>query len=162
MNSYSIIPECWADRLLVQTLGYEPENHQHSIGQVNNVMKNKFENKFAIGIIDNDKRKPSDFEKFKKIDEKSHLMLKKGSGKRQRHYLIMISPAIESWLESVGNSVKVPKPYKDDRIYRKQMKSMEVGKNKQITAYFNTINQKNPAAFKTIKTWISSILAGKL
>ena len=161
MSSRYIIPECWADTLLAITLGYDSPNHQFGVGQVNNVINKDFKNKVAIGIVDNDKKQPSDFKKYKELKKGSGLILKHRPGTKQ--YLIMVSPAVDKWLESVGNSVKVKRPYKsNDREYLKQMKSMYIVENRQIKDYFNTIKQKNPAAFKVIKNWISSILAGKL
>jgi hypothetical protein len=150
-----IIPECWADTLLITTLGYSSPNHQMGVGRVNYIMNKEFKNKLAIGIVDNDKNQPPDFKKFKELESKYGLILKKGTGSRQRHYLIMVSPAVDKWLESIGNSVKVARPYRNNnKEYLRQMKSKDVEENKQIKNYFNTIKQKNPAAFKTIQNWI--------
>ncbi|MGP8215704.1 MAG: hypothetical protein ACLQQ4_09100 [Bacteroidia bacterium] len=161
MSSSHIIPECWADNLLAITLGYSSPNHQFGVGQVNNIMNKDLKNKVAIGIVDNDKNQPSDFKKFKELKNAHDLTLKKRPG--TKHYLIMVSPAVDKWIETVGNSVNVARPYRNnDKEYRKQMKSIDVDDNKQIKAYFNTIKQKNPAAFKTIKNWISSILEGEI
>ncbi len=75
----------------------------------------------------------------------------------------MLSPAIDLWLEKVGNSINVIRPYKNDtKEYLRQMKDRTINENKQIKAYFNSINQKNPSAFKAIQNWITAILAGKL
>jgi hypothetical protein len=161
MSSPHIIPECWADTLLAVTLGYSSPNHQFGLGQVNNIINKDFKNKLAIGIVDNDKKQPSDFKKFKELKRAHGLILKNRPG--TKHYLIMVSPAVDKWLEGIGNTVKVTRPYKSsDKEYLRQMKSMDVAENKQIKTYFNTIKQKNPAAFKTINGWITAILAGKL
>lgn len=161
MFSPHIIPECWADTLLIKTLGYTTPNHQSGVGQVNNIMNKDFKNKFAIGIVDNDKRQPSDFKKFKELKKEYGLILKRKPN--TKHYLIMVSPAVDKWLETVGNSVEVTRPYKrNDKEYLKQMKSKDIGNNKQITTYFNTIKQKNPAAFKIINDWISLTSKGAI
>lgn len=55
----SIMPECYADTLLIQTLvptktGY---NHKHNCFKVESEMaRGKLKDKFALGIIDNDKK----------------------------------------------------------------------------------------------------------
>ena len=158
MNEYSIIPECYGDTLLIKTIGYKSANHKHGIGEVNNTMKKYFVNKPAIGIIDNDKKSiPSDFNKFTEIERKHNLILKRESN--SRHFLIVINPALEDWIESVGNSLGIKRPYpKNRKEYRKVMKSFMVDKNPQITSYFNSIKQKNPPALRTMKKWIDDIL----
>ena len=48
-----IIPECYADTNLVQTLlQMKGANHQKSCGQVTNKLQSTFKDKFAVGIID--------------------------------------------------------------------------------------------------------------
>ena len=50
-----IVPECYVDTNLVQILmQIKGVNHQNSCGQVTNVIKNRFKDKFAMGIVDND------------------------------------------------------------------------------------------------------------
>jgi hypothetical protein len=57
--NFAIIPECYVDTNLVETLvpptgrGY---NHQHGCGTVTKVMKERFADGFAVGIIDKDKK----------------------------------------------------------------------------------------------------------
>lgn len=156
-----IIPECWADTLLMTTLGYVEPNHQQGVGQVNNVIEKDYKDKIAIGIVDKDKKQPSNFDKYKEVEKKHGLILKKKA--KSQHYLIMVTPAIDNWIESVGNAHKIKRPYKNnDREYRKQMKSMNLNRNKEIKSYFNTIKQKNPSAFKTIKNWIANVKSGKI
>ena len=65
----SIIPECFADTLLIETLvptkrGY---NHQRSCFKVESTMKGL--NSFDVGIIDKDKKQIRYLDKFKIIDE---------------------------------------------------------------------------------------------
>ena len=65
----SIIPECFADTLFIETLvpttkGY---NHQRSCFKVEATMKEL--NSFALGIIDKDKKQIKYLDKFKIVDE---------------------------------------------------------------------------------------------
>ena len=74
-----IIPECYADTLLIKSVGYQLPNHQHSIGEVANLMVKNYKNKKVIGVIDNDKTKPSYFKDFEEIKKAHNLILKKKS-----------------------------------------------------------------------------------
>jgi hypothetical protein len=54
-----IIPECYIDTNLVETLVCPAGcNHQKGCNQVAKVMQEKFADRFAIGMIDADKRRP--------------------------------------------------------------------------------------------------------
>ncbi|MEO8962218.1 MAG: hypothetical protein ABI325_10065 [Ginsengibacter sp.] len=72
MNNH-IVPECYIDTMLVQTL-VPPEksnryNHQHGCFAVSNEMElYSLKDKFALGIIDNDKKKAKYLSKFFEID----------------------------------------------------------------------------------------------
>src|SRR5580698_4267563 len=131
MSSPHIIPECWGDTLLAITLGFSSPNHQFGIGQVNNVMNKDFQNKLAIGIVDDDKKKPSDFKKFKELKKEKSLGLILKMRPGTKHYLIIVSPAVDTWLVRAGDSVNIERPYKNnDREYLKQMKKRDVAENK--------------------------------
>ena len=63
-----IIPECYVDTNLVETLVCSGGcNHQKGCNQVAKVMKEKFANRFAVGMIDADKRRPGYLNEFRKI-----------------------------------------------------------------------------------------------
>lgn len=63
-----IIPECYIDTNLVETLVFTGGcNHQKGCNQVAKVMQEKFANRFAVGIIDADKRRPSYLNEFEKL-----------------------------------------------------------------------------------------------
>ena len=60
-----IIPECYVDANLIETLVCKAGcNHQKGCNQVAKVMQEKFADRFAVGIIDADKRKPSYLNSF--------------------------------------------------------------------------------------------------
>jgi hypothetical protein len=96
----NIIPECYVDTLLAETIvppikGY---NHQHSCTKVLSVMENKLSNEFALGIIDDDKVIPQMFAtSFKAVKTYSNdLALYKHSSKP--HYIIKVIPAAENFI----------------------------------------------------------------
>lgn len=78
-----IIPECYADTNLIQTLlQIKGANHQKSCGQVTNEMKQRFHDDFAVGIIDLDKKQeakndPELTNIFKKLSSSSEMTLLK-------------------------------------------------------------------------------------
>lgn len=91
-----VIPECYVDTNVVSTLLEAAVNHQHSCTKVVGVIQNTFSNKFAVGIIDNDKHKMGYATKCDEIAHTQHLTLKKEPN--QSHFLILVSPAIDKFL----------------------------------------------------------------
>ena len=92
-----IIPECYVDTNLIETLvKAQGCNHQKGCNQVCKVMKEKFADRFAVGIIDADKRQPSYLAEFNKIGERGHLQVLKHEAKP--HFIILISPAIDQFI----------------------------------------------------------------
>lgn len=88
-----IIPECYVDTNLIETLIETGCNHQKGCNQVAKVMKEKFSDRFAVGIIDADKRRPGYLDEFVEICASRHL---KAFRHRERpHYMLMVHPAIE-------------------------------------------------------------------
>lgn len=92
-----IIPECYIDTNLIKTLlNVDGVNHQKGCNQVCKVIKEKFADKFAVGIIDNDKMKPPYLSEFKEIAHSEHIALFKHPQKA--HFIITISPAMEGFI----------------------------------------------------------------
>lgn len=100
MSSTSIIPECYVDTNLIETLvppkdgkGY---NHQKGCPAVAKVMMEKFADRFALGIMDKDKKKVKYLEEFDLIINTNSLYLHKH--KSRHHYIILIHPATERFV----------------------------------------------------------------
>lgn len=94
-----IIPECFVDTNLIQTLVHGTVNHQHGCNNVIGSLNNTFKDRFAIGIIDLDRvqhRKNNFFSQCSMIAETSHLTLFKHNSRSQ--YLITINPAIDKFI----------------------------------------------------------------
>jgi len=99
-----IIPECYADTNLIGFLLCAEVNHQKGCSQVANTMrKGKNADGFSIGIIDDDKNKPSYIKEFDTIDSSEHIMLLKHTQKA--HYFIIIKKAIEDFILSAAKEV---------------------------------------------------------
>jgi hypothetical protein len=101
----SIIPECYVDTNLVETLvpPQKQYNHQHRCGTVTKVMKGQFADRFALGIIDRDKNEVDYLKEFSEVCINGSLILHKH--KVRHHYIIQISPAIERFIIANANKV---------------------------------------------------------
>lgn len=105
-DSLHIIPEYYVDTNLVSTLlGGIGVNHQKSCNNVVALMRGKFGDDFAVGIIDNDRRRPKYLDDCIKLAESDHLQLYKHPQKH--HYIITVSPAAEVFILSVAASAGV-------------------------------------------------------
>lgn len=94
-----IIPECYVDTNLVETLVCKAGcNHQKGCNQVAKVMQEKFADRFAVGIIDADKRKPSYLDSFNEIASSEHIKLFRHSARP--HFIILVHPAIDGFILS--------------------------------------------------------------
>lgn len=98
MAELYIIPECYVDTNLLETLvptakGY---NHQKGCNNVVRIMQNKLANEFAVGIVDKDKRQVRYVDEFEEIGHTDSLFFYKHPEKA--HYLIMISPAVDGFI----------------------------------------------------------------
>ncbi|NDV67564.1 hypothetical protein [Dysgonomonas sp. 25] len=144
MNDLSIIPECYVDTNLLETLvppqkGY---NHQKNCGQVANTMKSKFFDKFALGIIDKDKKEIAYLSEFDLLVNTESLYLYKH--KTKHHYIIQIAPAVERFILKAGADLNISLSsigLADDLDSLKKITKNQVSKR--------DINLKN--AFKRLK-----------
>ena len=108
MNSRAdfIIPECYIDTNLVETLAHIVGcNHQKGCNQVARVMRDKFANRFAVGVIDADKRRPAYLKEFVEIASSEHLQLLHHTSRA--HYIILIHPAADGFILSCAEAAMV-------------------------------------------------------
>jgi len=155
MNNLSIIPECYGDTLLLEMLGFKRLNHQTSgIGQVIKVMRDKYQNRLAIGVIDADKKiTPTYFQEFFLEKEKNGIKLLKH--KNQRHFLIMVSPALEGFLLNAALEVELQsKSFDSLKKLKRITKSQYVSQNQEFKSFLNTLRQKKASGFLTIQNWL--------
>ena len=90
MAELYIIPECYVDTNLLETLvptakGY---NHQKGCNNVVKVMKEKLADEFAVGIVDKDKRQIRYVDEFEEVGHTDSLFFYKHPDKA--HYLVMM------------------------------------------------------------------------
>lgn len=99
MKDLYIIPECYIDTCLVESmLETEGVNHQKGCNVVTGVMDSKYGDKFAVGIIDDDKKKPSYVSEFYTLATTEHLALMKHWNRP--HYLVLVKPAMDGFILS--------------------------------------------------------------
>ena len=103
MKYNNILPECYVDSTLVKSLLDADVNHKHSCTEVSREMeKGHYKDEFAVGIIDNDKRKLSYIENdFVKIGQTENLTFLKHRNKHQ--YVIKVGKehkAMETFIKA--------------------------------------------------------------
>ena len=158
-SSYHILPECYADTLLVSILGFKGANHKSSIGQVAIAMERNYKNQLAIGLVDNDKVQPRYFKQFEVLKDENDLFLKQNP--KNKHYLIVVSPAFEKWTFSAAEAVNIdPAEYgfKSLKYFKAVCKSANVSKNQNVKQFINTIKQKKSPHTETMINWLLELL----
>lgn len=101
-----IIPECYIDTNLVETLVCTAGcNHQKGCNQVAKVMQDKFSDRFAVGIIDADKRQPGYLKEFHEIASSEHLKLFRHTDRP--HFIILVHPAADVFILSCAKAAKI-------------------------------------------------------
>lgn len=101
-----IIPECYIDTNLVETLVCTGGcNHQKGCNQVAKVMQEKFANRFVVGIIDADKRRPGYLSEFCEIASSEHIKLFRHPVRS--HFIILIHPAADGFILSCAEVANV-------------------------------------------------------
>ncbi len=92
-----ILPECFVDTNLTQILmRVKGVSHQHSCGQVTNVMQKTFYDQFSIGVIDMDKKQSRYSEECVEIAHSNEIVLCRHPG--SHHYLIKIINIMERFI----------------------------------------------------------------
>lgn len=154
MNSFpQILPECYADTVLVEALGFVKPNHQLSIGKVLSYMESAHPTKAMVGIVDDDKRKPNFFQKFEPMEEREGIK----RFQKDSQVILVISPAFEAWVFQNADAVGVdPGKYgfADRKSFEKACKKQDVGKNSAVKNFLNTLKQKQAPGFAQLTEWI--------
>lgn len=179
MKHNDIMPECYIDTTLVGSLLNANVNHKHSCNEVAREMeKGKYKDTFAVGIIDNDKRKISYIEGFEEIGRTDNLTFLKHKKKHQ--YVIKVGQkhkAMETFIkanievigmkmedfnlpsdltdliEQTKDSVSTQKDPRILKLCKKLCQSPEVAKLQDVIQYL--ASNKYNADLKEIKKIIS-------
>lgn len=102
-----IFPECYVDTNIMKTLLYlDGVNHQHGCSKVMSGMASRrFADDFAVGVVDDDKKKTYDCSMFEVLCQSDHLILTKH--REKQHYLIFVREAAEDLLLSSAAELNV-------------------------------------------------------
>lgn len=160
MIDLSIIPECYIDTNLIETIvpttrGY---NHQKGAGTVTRLMQNKLSDKFAVGIVDRDKKQLKYVEEFDIKIDIGDLLLFKHKNQQKHHYLIFINPAMEKWImknaDEAGISLQdygLPDNLKELTKITKKVTSKKDNTFKKL---FRELKIRNPKNVEILSNWI--------
>lgn len=150
---FEIAPECYADTLLVEILGFYRPNHQLGISKVFDALGKRLKNRLAVGVIDDDKRKPRDLDKFEEVDKRDGIRrLKRGN-----HTVLIICPGFEAWVFKNAEAVDIkPAKYGFQNLseFRKACKRIDVSENEKVKQFLNTLRQKKAPGFELLSQWI--------
>lgn len=159
----SVIPECYVDTNLVETLvppqrGY---NHQKGCGTVTKVMKEHFADNFALGIVDKDKKELDYLKEFDLVLAKGSLELHKH--KVRNHFIIRVVPAMERFILHNANKAGVNiedfgLPSDFDR-FRKTTKTVNSKKDERFKQLFRELRRHNLADLELLSTIINYLVA---
>ena len=158
------MPECFADTLLIETMAPTKVGYNHKFGcfKVEAEMRSgKLKDRFALGIIDNDKNQIKYLAEFVEIDKvEGSLILWRHSKNEKHHYLIQICPALEKWIlnlcEAEGINI-VEFGLKNDLEGLKEFsKSRRSLNEKSLIELFREISQKvENINVRKLKFWIT-------
>ena len=156
MKYNNIMPECYIDTTLVESLLHADVNHKHNCNEVAKEMqKGKYKNEFAVGIIDNDKRKLSYIEDgFVKIGQTENLTFLKH--REKHHYVIKVGKehkAMETFIKANVDALGMK--MEDFGLPSDLAKLIEQTKDSVST-------QKDPRILKLCKTMRQSPEVAKL
>ena len=103
----NIFPECFVDTNILKTLlQVDGVNHQYGCSRVMAGMETgRFADGFALGIIDDDKKKTYNYRDFGELCHSEHLVLLKHRTKH--HYLIFVCKAAEDFLLACAQELGV-------------------------------------------------------
>jgi hypothetical protein len=155
-----VIPECFADTVLVEILGFSFPNHSplNNVSNVLNTIRKTHPSEKVVGIIDSDRGKSEKLLKkaldgFTFVEDKNNI--KKFI--RENHTILIISPAFEGWIFS-NAAMKDIDPadhgFKDVKYFGKVCKSVNAGANQKLKQFLNTLKQKQAPGFAQLKSWI--------
>lgn len=151
-----ILPECFIDTMLTEVLVQEitKSNHQSGCSTVTKVMRERFTDNFAVGILDDDKKQTPYINELKLLADKSGLKLYKHPHKH--HYLIL-HPPIEQWLLDEANAANLDlNAYElpgERRELQKQTKTATSKHDPRFKRLFRDL--KTSDSFNRLSNWLS-------
>lgn len=166
MPSLQILPECYADTVLVQLFVPDVLTVVHIFG-IPNVAKEMKEaaerhnTDIRIGCVDNDKRVPPYLLTFSTIFEENKILLKRNEQTNQ--HLIVIDKAIESFLlwnaQQVGSDVTDYGFINDVKAFGKALKTSAIGTNSNYSQLLAELYARQAPGFITLEQILNDVIA---
>ncbi|MCL2327944.1 MAG: hypothetical protein FWC39_05450 [Bacteroidetes bacterium] len=153
-----ILPECFIDTILAETLSFPQRGYKHLKGCNNVLLEMKNKSNYAVfGIIDDDKCIPAAFNPFELLKKHNeNLAIYKHNEKP--HYIVKISKAAEDFIlknaEKCGVSMidyNLPDNLPD---LIKRTKSIAVKNDPNLKRLFSAIKQNQTSDFHKLAQWI--------
>jgi len=155
-----ILPECFIDTTLAETLSFPKRGYKHIKGCHNVLLEmNKKPNNAIFGIIDDDKCVPKAFESFELL-KKHNENLAIFKHNERHHYIVKISKAAEDFIlknaERCGISMtdyNLPDNLPD---LINKTKSIAVKTNPDFKRLFTAIKQNQNYDFHQLSQWLEN------
>ena len=139
-----VMPECFIDSTLIGSLLGADVSHKHSCNEVAKEMeRGRFKDAFAIGIIDNDKRKITYIEGFDEIGRTDNLTFLKHKDKHQ--YVIKVGKDHKAMETFIKANVEAIGMKMEDFILSSDLAELIIQTKDSITT------QKDPRILKLCK-----------
>lgn len=162
----NVIPECYVDTNLLETIvppkrrgnqmGY---NHQKGCGTVASRMQKKFDDEFALGIIDKDKHEIDYLKEFTEVITTESLILHKH--KTKHHYIIQIYPAVEKFIllnmSLLGLSPKDFDLPEDFDLFKKESKKEQSKTDVRFQNLFKRLKKEGTPDILKLAAWVEYI-----
>ena len=156
-----IIPECYADTLLVESLAHPKQgyNHQKGSGTVGWKMQTVFQNQFALGIIDKDE-KTLDYLKnhFKLVIQGNEIQLWRHKEDTIHQWIIQICPELEPWLLKRATESGLTETnfsfLTNRKSIDKRLKSLTSKRDQEIRNFYNELIRRNNPIILKLQSWI--------
>ncbi len=158
----NVVPECFADTVLVEMLGFTFPNHASSsnVSQVFKIVKENFASGKIVGIIDSDRGKSEKIMKRDVVLKKFNLIEEQNGIKKytlDNQTILIICPAFEGWVFENADSKSIDPAkhgFHTPEYFRKVCKDVNAKKNQPLKQFLNTLKQKKAPGFEQLKTWI--------
>lgn len=144
----NIMPECYVDTNLIEYLIGDTVGHQHCCSKVVGTMKRVFADRFAVGIIDDDKVEMGYVSECELIAQTHHLKLMKH--KEKPHYIILVNPAIDGFVmdcaKEMGLNIKEYNLPGNFNAFKKRAKSTTSARDKDFRQLFVALRNHHEVA----------------
>jgi len=169
-----IVPECYVDTMLVQSLlGLKGQVciHKHGCFNVARELEiGRLKDDFGVGVIDNDKHTVTYLNVFSVVDviyyesnrKKESLILWKHNNSKVHHYFIQICPAVERWItlvceESIINLKNFGLPDTLDEM-KKITKAQTSIYDDRFVKLFKAMKECENVSVKKLQNWLNILV----